>query len=94
MSQTENKVKKEKSPILAAILNIFLFLGYIYVGNVGRFIIFNIVYFGASIFGEVWFGVHGDTRTLMFAIIGIISMFDVYSLTKKYNQKLNQLQSP
>lgn len=81
--------KKEKNPSNTVLLNILFFAGYLSLGNFWRFLFFNFIYFGTSIVGEIVFGLHGETRSLVLAIIMVVSMFDVYSLVKKHNQELN-----
>lgn len=81
--------KKEKNPLITSLLNIFFFIGYLSLGKFWRFFFFNIFYFGTSIIGEIEFGLAGESRTLVLGVIMIASMVDVYNLTKKYNQELN-----
>ncbi len=82
-------LKKKKDPLGTALLNIIFFIGYLRIGKFDRFVLLNILYFGTSIVGEVVFGLHGDSRTLIIGMIMLASMFDVYNLTKKYNQTLS-----
>jgi hypothetical protein len=83
------KSKKEKDPLNTALLNIIFFIGYLSIGYGGRFVLFIVIYFGVSMVGEIFFGLHGDTKYILLGIVMIVSMLDVYNLTKEYNQQLS-----
>jgi hypothetical protein len=88
MNSTTNKPKNPKKPWLAVFLNLVFFVGYLYVGNIWRFVIFLLIYLFIIPAVELTWG--SQIRTDAFGVMVLISMFDVYNLTKKYNEKLSK----
>lgn len=89
VKKVKHNSKKEKNTTNTVLLNILFFAGYLSLGYFGRFLLFNILYFGTSIVGEVAFGLRGQNRSIAIGLVMIVSMIDVYYLTIKYNRDLN-----
>jgi hypothetical protein len=86
MNQTETKIKKPKSPVISALLNAFpLILGYIYIRMWGRFVLILIIQL-FSLFPMTLLGLR-DYNKYFLGLVWIISIIDVVSQTKKYNQE-------
>jgi hypothetical protein len=91
VSAIQSNVKeksKEKSPWLGVVLNWIFGIGYIYSGNMYRFILVLALRFCLSI-GLELLGFPTQYRTAAVGIVVLISMIDVYNLIKKYNQQLS-----
>lgn len=77
--------KKPKSPWLGVLLN-WIGLGYLYSGNLIRFLLWWIVTFGVSTSLEL-IGL-GRYSSQGFGLVVLLSMIDVYNLINNYNNQL------